>query len=64
MQNAGLFYIQATAQPRLQIFAESDSKFFLKVVDAKIEFIKGIGNKATEMIIFQGGNEVHLKKIE
>jgi hypothetical protein len=60
----GLFYTQATAQPRFQIFAESDTKFFLKVVDAQITFIKEDKGKVTEMVVFQNGNEVRLKKTE
>src|SRR6202035_2662921 len=33
-------YGQGTGQGKVQLFAESNSKFFLKVVDAEIEFIK------------------------
>ena len=35
---AARLFIQATGQQRLPIFAESDSTFFLKVVDAQITF--------------------------
>ncbi len=31
---------QATNQPKFPIFAESETEFFLKVVDAQIEFFK------------------------
>ncbi len=64
MTENGLFYTQATAQPRFQIFAESETKFFLKVVDAQITFIKGDKGKVAEMVVFQNGNEMHLKKVE
>jgi D-alanyl-D-alanine-carboxypeptidase/D-alanyl-D-alanine-endopeptidase len=32
-------FLQATAQPRFEVFAESESEFFLKVVDAQITFV-------------------------
>lgn len=60
----GLFYTQATAQARFRIFAESETKFFLKVVDAQITFLKGDKGKVTEMVVFQNGNEVRFKKVE
>ncbi|MDQ1352986.1 MAG: hypothetical protein QG657_3292 [Acidobacteriota bacterium] len=60
----GLFYTQATAQPRFQIFAESENKFFLKAVDAQVTFIKGDKGIVTELAVFQNGNEVRFKKVE
>ncbi len=32
------FFVQLTGQPRFDIFAESEKKFFLKVVDAQLTF--------------------------
>ena len=32
--------LQGTGQPKVQMFAESDAKFFLKVVDAVVEFVR------------------------
>jgi hypothetical protein len=37
-REANRLFVQATAQPRFPVFAESDSTFFLKVVDAQISF--------------------------
>jgi len=37
-REAAHLFAQATAQPRFAIFAESDSTFFLKVVDAQLTF--------------------------
>jgi hypothetical protein len=31
-------FAQATGQEKFEIFAESETKFFLKVVDAQLEF--------------------------
>ena len=37
-REAAHLFVQATGQPRFPIFAESDSTFFLRVVDAQITF--------------------------
>ena len=37
-REAARLFVQATGQPRFPIFAESDSTFFLRVVDAQITF--------------------------
>ena len=38
LEDAGLA-IQATGQPRFPVFAESETSFFLKVVEAQVEFV-------------------------
>jgi len=54
--STGLF-VQATGQPKLQIYAESDSAFFLKVVDAQITFVRN------GLILHQNGQDVPGRKI-
>jgi len=54
---------QATGQPSFDLFAEKENIFFLKVVEAKIEFIKDANGKVTEMILYQNG-EHKVKKIK
>lgn len=49
---------QATGQPKFPLFAESDSKFFLKVVDAEVEFVRNEKGEVTEMVLHQGGQDV------
>ncbi len=53
---AGLF-VQATGQPKFAIFAESETEFFFKVVDAQISF-GGDG-----MVLHQNGQNLPGKKI-
>lgn len=55
---------QATGQPKVPIFAESETKFFLRVVDAQLTFVKGPDGKVTHLILHQGGREVQGKKVE
>ena len=51
-------YLQATGQPRLQLFAESPTAFFVKEVDAQVTFEKDAGGKVTRLILHQGGADV------
>ncbi|MFO7825864.1 MAG: serine hydrolase [Cyclobacterium sp.] len=56
-------YLQATAQPRLQLFAESDSLFYLTVVEAKVSFERKDG-VVESLTLFQGGSETPGKKVK
>jgi hypothetical protein len=49
---------QATNQPKLQLFAESESKFFLKVVDAQIDFVRNDKGEVTNLVLHQGGQDM------
>jgi CubicO group peptidase (beta-lactamase class C family) len=53
---------QATGQDKFQLYPESGTKFFLKVVDAKVEFFKDTNGKITHLILYQNG-EHQAKKI-
>ena len=46
---------QATGQPKFEMFAETPSKFFLKVVDAQVEFFPGPDGTVNKMILHQNG---------
>jgi CubicO group peptidase (beta-lactamase class C family) len=62
LQNGQLME-QATGQPKFPIFAESDVRFFLKVVDAEIEFFKNEKGEVTHLVLHQGGHDIKgLKK--
>jgi len=49
---------QATDQSKFPLFAESETKFFLKVVEAELEFFKNDKGEVTHLVIYQGGQEV------
>jgi len=53
---------QATKQPKFPVFAESDTKFFLKVVDAQIEFMRDAKGEVTSLILHQGGRDQTAKR--
>ncbi|HLZ45079.1 MAG TPA: serine hydrolase [Gemmatimonadales bacterium] len=56
-QGAHLF-LQATAQPKFPIFAESDSTFFLKVVDAQLTF------RRDGLVLHQNGQHIPGRKLQ
>ena len=51
----GLLFGQATGQGKFRLFAESESDFFLKVVDAQVTFTKDDSGAVDGMILHQGG---------
>jgi CubicO group peptidase (beta-lactamase class C family) len=56
-------YGQATGQPRFELFPESDTKFFLKVVQAKVQFLKNGQGATDKLILFQNGQEMPGKRV-
>lgn len=54
----GTIYAQATGQSQFQIFPESETRFFLKVVPAEIEFSVDEAGNVSHLTLFQGGNEM------
>ncbi len=53
---------QITGQPKVPIFAESEMKFFPKVVDAEIEFFKNENGQVTHLVLRQGGHDIKALK--
>jgi len=49
---------QATGQGKIPLFAESETKFFPKVMDAEIEFLKDDKGAVTHLMLHQGALEV------
>lgn len=54
-EESGALYIQATDQPRVPAFAEALDKFFLRIVDAQIEFGRDRSGKVVELTLVQNG---------
>jgi len=49
---------QATGQPEFELFATSPLNFFLKVVDAQIDFVEGETGEIESMILHQGRQDM------
>jgi hypothetical protein len=52
----GQLISQATGQAKAPLFAEAEDKFFLKVANAQVQFVRD-GGRVTELILTQGGRE-------
>ncbi len=57
-------FLQATGQPRFPIFAETDTRFFLKVVDAQLTFVQDEAGKVVELVLHQGGRDQRARRQE
>lgn len=55
---------QATGQPKFELFPESETKFFLRVVDAQVTFVKDEKGQVTGIVLRQNGQDVPGKKIK
>jgi len=59
----GQLAIQATGQGKLPIFAESQTKFFCKQVDAQISFEKEASGQVKQLILHQNGLNQPAKRL-
>lgn len=57
-------FVEPSGQEKFEIFAESESKFFLKINDALLEFVKDSSGKVTKVILIQGTRKTEAKKIK
>jgi hypothetical protein len=60
----GKLMTQATGQSKVQVFPESKTKFFLKVTDAQIEFLKDDSGNVNSLRLYQGGQIVPARKVK
>jgi CubicO group peptidase (beta-lactamase class C family) len=58
------FFAQLTGQQALEIFAESEKDYFLKVVDAQLTFETDAQNKAVAVVLHQNGKDQRALRIE
>jgi CubicO group peptidase (beta-lactamase class C family) len=63
-REGGSLFAQATAQPKFPLFAETETEFFLKVVDAQITFVKDPDGKVNSLILHQGGANIPGKRVK
>lgn len=57
-------FVQATGQSKLQVFPESESDFFYKVVDAQLTFVRDAAGKVTGLVLHQNGRDTPGGKIK
>jgi CubicO group peptidase (beta-lactamase class C family) len=51
-------------QPKVELFPESETKFFLKIVDAQIEFQKDENGKFNQITLYQNGQSLKGMRID
>ncbi len=55
---------QATGQPQVDLFPQSETKFYLTVVNAQIEFHPGDDGVADSLTLYQNGAEIPAPRVE
>jgi len=60
----GQLFGQATGQSKVALYAESETAFFLKVVDAQITFTKKDAGEVAGLILHQNGRDVPGQKVK
>ncbi len=55
---------QATGQGKIEMYPESGTRFFLKVVDAQIEFQNGSDGRMSSLTLHQGGAHMPAPRIK
>src|SRR5258707_963793 len=61
LRDGDRLFVQATKQPKLEVFPESDRVFFYKVVDGRITFEVDPRGRATRLVLHQNGRPVRAK---
>jgi CubicO group peptidase (beta-lactamase class C family) len=63
-RDGGQLFVQLTGQPEFEVFPSSPTRYFLKVVDAEIEFTAGDDGLAKTVVIYQGGTEETASRVD
>ena len=59
----GALHVQPTGQPMLRLWPESETRFFLKEVDAQITFERDAAGAATGAVLHQNGRNMPAKRL-
>jgi CubicO group peptidase (beta-lactamase class C family) len=54
---------RATGQAEVELFPESETRFFLKVVDAQVDFVIDASGRSTRLVLHQGGQDLPAKRV-
>jgi CubicO group peptidase (beta-lactamase class C family) len=60
---AGHLFGQVPGQQKFEIFPSSETDFFAKIADIKLQFDVGADGEVTELVIHEGGQETHATKV-
>ena len=59
----GRLLLQSPGVPPLPMFAESQTKFFMKNFQVEVEFTKDPTGKITQATVYQGGDSFKLERL-
>jgi hypothetical protein len=62
-KDADHLFVQLAAQPSFQVFPESTTEYFYKVVDAALSFERDEHGKATALVLHQNGRDQRAPRI-
>src|SRR5438094_5531894 len=57
------FFMQPTNQGKIEIFAESETKFFLKIIEAQATFVRDAEGKVSGLVWRQNGIDNPAKRV-
>ena len=60
----GKLLLQATGQPQFEIFPSDNNKFYLKVVEARVEFNANSKGEIESLTLFQNGQVIPGQRVE
>jgi len=63
-QEGGHLFAQLTGQPVAEVFAESPTRFFWRIVDAQLTFVIGPDGRASDLILHQAGRDQRAKRAD
>ena len=63
-RDGGQLFVQLTGQPQFEVFPLSPTRYFLKVVDAEVEFTAGDDGRGRTVVIYQNGTEEMAKRVD
>jgi len=58
------FFVQATGQGMLEVFPESETRFFATAVEAAVSFVRGEDGKVSHLTLHQGGRNIPANRLE
>jgi CubicO group peptidase (beta-lactamase class C family) len=60
----GQLKAQVTGQPKVDLYAQKTDLFFVKIVDAQVEFKKDASGKVQKLVFYQGGAMIEAVKVK
>jgi CubicO group peptidase (beta-lactamase class C family) len=63
LAEAGHLFVEVPNQPKFEIFPTSETDFFAQIADIKFHFEVGADGAVTELVIQEGGREMHAARV-